>query len=100
MVGDDLGEAREDGVDDAQAGGAQRPAGLGDVDDAVGDVGHLGLTGAVGQADVGGDAACGEVAAGQLGVLRRHAHALWEVLDTLGRGIAGDGDDDADGVRG
>ena len=52
-VGDELGVRHEEGVDDAQAGGPQRPAGLGDLDHAVGDVGHLGLGGAVGERDLG-----------------------------------------------
>ena len=47
------GEAGQDLADDLEAGGPQRPAGLGAVDDAVDDVGHLGLGGAVRQADVG-----------------------------------------------
>ena len=62
-------------------GGAQRPAGLGDVDDAVDDVGHLRLGGAVAEADVGVDALLLEEAPGQLGVLARHPHALGQVLD-------------------
>ena len=61
-VGDDLGVADEDGVDDPQAGGLQRPARLGDLDDTVGDVRDLGLARPVRQADVGLDAELGEVA--------------------------------------
>ena len=80
-VGDQLGVATQDGVDDLQPGGPQRPAGLGDVDDAVDDVGHLRLGGAVGQPDVGLDAALGEVAAGQLGVLGRHPQPCGQVRD-------------------
>ena len=64
-VGDHLGVAGEDRVDDPQTGGAQRPAGLGDVDDAVGDVGDLRLAGAVRQPDVGVDALRREEAAGR-----------------------------------
>ena len=47
-----------------QPGGAQGPAGLGDVDDAVDDVGHLGLGRAVGEADVGLDARASRRTAG------------------------------------
>ena len=43
---------------------------------AVDDVGHLGLGGAVGEADVGLDALRLEEPPGQLGVLGRHPHAL------------------------
>ena len=32
------------------------------------------------------------------GVLRRHTHTLRELLDALDVGVAGDGDDDSDGV--
>ena len=81
-----------------QPGGAQGPAGLGDLDDAVGDVGDLGLAGAVGQAHVGVDAELLEVAAGQLRVLRRHAHPVGELRRLGDRGVAGDGDDHADRV--
>ena len=59
----------------AQTGRAQGPAGLGDLDDAVDDVGHLGLGGAVGEPDVGVDALVGEEAPGHLGVLGGHPHA-------------------------
>ena len=48
-AGDQLGVRHEDGVEDAQTRGAQRAAGLGDLDDRVGDVGDLGLGGAVRQ---------------------------------------------------
>ena len=54
-VGDQLGVGHEDGLDDPQAGGPQRPAGLGDLDHGVGDLGDLGLGGAVGQHDLGLD---------------------------------------------
>ena len=60
LVGDHLGVADQDRVDDPQPGGPQGPPGLGDVDDAVGDVGDLGLARAVGQPDVGLDALGGE----------------------------------------
>ena len=68
-VGDQLGVGEQHGVDDLEARGAQRPAGLGDLDDRVGDVGHLGLGGAVREGHLGVDAVLVEVAAGQLGVL-------------------------------
>ena len=53
-VGDHLGVADEHGVDDPQTGGPQRPARLGDLDHAVGDVGDLGLARPVAQPDIGG----------------------------------------------
>ena len=79
-----------------QARGPQRPAGLGELDDAVGDVGHLRLGRAVREADVGVDAVLLEEPAGQLGVLGGDAHALRQVLDRLDRRVGGDRDDDAD----
>ena len=83
----------------AQPGGAERPAGLGDLDDAVGDVGDLGLGGAVGQAHVGVDALGGEVPLGELRVLAGDAHALRQILDSLHRRVGGHGSDDQDRVR-
>ena len=97
-VGDGFGPTGEDRVDDPQPGRAQGATGLGDVDDAVGDVGDLRLAGAVRQADVGGDALRFEEALRQRRVLRRHSHTLRELLDPFDIGVAGDRDDDADGV--
>ena len=59
----------------SQAGGPQRAAGLGDLDDRVGDLGDLGLGRAVRERDVGVDAVLLEEAPGQLRVLGVHAHA-------------------------
>jgi hypothetical protein len=47
---------------DPQAGCPQGSPGLGDLDDGIGDLGHLGLGRAVGEADVGLHAALGEPA--------------------------------------
>ena len=97
-IGDHLGVADEDGVDDAQPGSPQCAAGLGDLDDAVGDVRDLRLAGSVAQPDVGVDAVVGEVALGQLGILGRHAHAVGQFLDGRDRGVVGDGEDELDRV--
>ncbi len=82
-VGDDLGVAGQDRVDHLQPGGPQRTAGLGDLDDAVGDVGDLRLGRPVRQAHVGVDAMIGEEPLGELGVLGLDAHAVREVLDRV-----------------
>ena len=80
-------------------GGPQRPAGLGDVDDAVGDVGDLGLAGAVGQPDVGLDALGREVAAGSSsGYSVDTRTPCGQVLDPLDAAVAGDRHDDLDRV--
>jgi len=55
-VGDELGVRDEERLDDPQARRVQRPAGLGDLDDAVSDIRHLRLGGAVGERNVGIDA--------------------------------------------
>ena len=68
-VGDELRERHQDGLDDAQAGRPQRRASLSDLDDAVDDVGHLGLGGAVRELDAGVDAALFEEAAREVGIL-------------------------------
>ena len=99
-VGHQLGVGGQHRVDDAQAGGADGPPGLGDVHDAVDDVGHLGLGGAVGQRDVGLDAPIGEEALGQTGVLARDPHALRQVLDALPGSVVGHGHDDLHRVVG
>ena len=52
-VGDQLGVRDEDRVEDHEARGAQRAAGLGDLDDRVGDLGDLRLGRAVRQRDLG-----------------------------------------------
>ena len=84
-VGDQLGEGHEDGLDDAQAGSAQGRPGLGDLDDDVDDVGHLGLGGAVGQLDAGVDAALLEEAAGEIGILGGDSYSSRKILDPLER---------------
>src|SRR4051812_36251376 len=99
-VGDELRVRRHDGVDDLEAGGPQRPAGLRAVDDAVDDVGHLGLGGAVAQADVGLDALLLEEPPRELGVLRGHPHALREVFHPFGGIVARDRHHDAERLRG
>ena len=80
---------------DAQAGGAQRAAGLGELDDGVGDLGDLGFGRAVRERDLGLHAVLLEEPARELGVLGVHAHAVGEVLDRLPRLIAADGEHDA-----
>ena len=99
-IGDQLGERHQDRVEHLEAGGAQRAARLGDLDDGVGDVGHLGLGGAVRQLDVGVDAVLRQVPLGQLGVLGVHPGPRREVLDRLRGRVGGDGEDDADGAGG
>ena len=77
-----------------QPGGAQRAPGLGDVDHAVGDVGDLGLAGAVRQPHVGVDAALGEealVISGYSEVTRTPSGR--SSTDSNAR-VAGDRDDD------
>ena len=68
-VGDELGAGLEEGPDDPETGGGQGPAGLGDLHHGVGDVGDLGLGGAVGEPDLGLDALLLEEPAGQLRIL-------------------------------
>ena len=63
-VGDELRGALEHRLDDAELVGAQGTAGLGDLDDRVGQLGELGLGGAPAELDPGGDAALGEPAPG------------------------------------
>src|SRR4051812_3262987 len=61
-AGDELGVRHEHRVEDAQAGGAQGPAGLGDLHHCVGDLRDLRLGGAVGELHVGLHTVLGEVA--------------------------------------
>ena len=100
FVGDELGVAGEDGVDDAQTGGLECTAGFGDVDDAVGDVGNLGFTRTVGQPHVGLDALLREEALGHLGVFAGDTNAVGQVFNALCGRITVDGHDDAHGVGG
>src|SRR5262249_31958867 len=67
---------------------------------AVGDVGDLGFRGAVGEPDVGLAAPGLEEPPGQLGVLRRDAHAVGEVVDPLHLGVGPDRHHHLDGVAG
>ena len=62
--------------------------------------GTFASVGAVGEADVGGDALLLEVAAGQLGVLGGHAHASGKVLDALVRAVLEHRDGDLERPRG
>ena len=98
-VGDEFRVTGEDRVDHLEACRPQRPAGLGDVDHDIHDVGHLGLGGTVRKPDVGLDALLDEVAAGHLRILARDPNAVREVGHRLVRGVAGDGHDDLDGTR-
>ena len=88
LVDDDFGIAGEHRVDDAQASGAQRAAGFGDVDYAVGDVGNLGLAGAVREPDVGFDALFCEVATGEFGVFGAHPQPLGKLVNCVSGRIA------------
>ncbi len=75
-VGDELGARNEQGLDDLETGGPERPARLGDLDDAVRDLGDLGLGRAVGEDDVGEHAVLLEEPPGELGILGRRRGAL------------------------
>ena len=90
-VGDQLGVGGEQRADDPQPGRGQGPAGLGEIDHRVHDVGHLGLGGPVAQGDAGLDPGVGEEAAGQLGVLGGHPDAGGQVRHRLVRRVPADG---------
>jgi hypothetical protein len=90
-VGDQLGEADQQGVDDAKAGGAQRPSRLGQLDHGVDDVRHLGLCGPVGKPHVGVDTQLLEVPPGQLGVLGGDPDAGRQFAGVLDRRVLGHG---------
>ena len=64
LVGDQLGVGFEHGVDDLELVGAQAGAGLGDLDDGVGQHRRLDLGGAPTEFDLGLDAVRGQVALG------------------------------------
>ena len=74
------------------------------LDDAVGDVGHLGLGGAIGERDVGLDPVRGQGPPGELGVLGGHPQTarspLGQVGQRLARRVLGDGQHDPDRVGG
>ena len=86
-VGDQLGVAGDEGLDDAKAGGLEGPAGLGDVDHDVDDVGNLCFGGAVRETDVGVDASSLEVALRDLGIFGRDLHPRRQVGDRLPRRV-------------
>ena len=75
-VGDELRRGFEDGLDDAQLVGAQRRAGLRDLDDGVGELGQLGLGGAPAELDAGAHAAFRQPAPGDADELGGHDPAL------------------------
>ncbi len=98
MIGDELGVAGEQRVQDAQAVAVQRGAGLGEVDDRVDDVGHLGLGRTVGRDHDRLNPARFQVPAGQRRELGRDPDTFWHVGRRLPGHGSGDGEYDADGI--
>ena len=99
-VGDELRVARENGVDDAQPCGSQRAPCFGDVDHAVGDVGNLGFTGAIRQANIGRNLVLGKELFGELWILAGHPHTCRQVLHFLKLRVVGHRQHDAHWVAG
>ena len=97
-IGDQLGVGEQQRVDYPQPGRPQRPAGLGDLDDRVGDVGDLRLGRPEGESDLGAHSPLGQETLGERRVLGRYPAAVRQVLDLLHRRVRGDGEDDLDGL--
>ena len=98
FIGDHFGVAHQHGVNHAKASGPQCPTCLGDINDAISNVGNLGFGRTVRQTYVGLDSAFGEITLGQIWILRTDAHTMRQVGDTLGRAITSNGYDNLDGI--
>jgi len=84
-----------DGVDDAETGGLQCTARLGEVHDHIDDVGNLCLRGPIAQPDVGVDPLVFEKPSGEFRILGRDPCPRRQIGDFLVGRSVGDGDHDA-----
>ena len=82
-VGDQLGVAGDDGVDDAQACSTQCPTGFGEIDNTISNVRNLGFTCSVRKPHVGLNAVVLEELLRESRVFARHSHASRQVGDFL-----------------